>query len=119
MGTRKRTAITAITCSALLGGCGGLCSNDTVASVTSPSGAHKAVVFVRDCGATTGWSTQVSILRGSERLQNEGGNTLVVEGKTAITVSWQSASAVTLSGLSNGRLFKQERSVNGIAVTYE
>ncbi len=119
MGTHKRAAITVITCSAILGGCGELCSNATIASVTSPSGAHKAVVFVRNCGATAGWSTQVSVLRSSESVQNQAGNALVVEGKAAVTVRWQSASAVTLSGLSNGRLFKQEQSANGVSVTYE
>ena len=119
MVTHKRFAVIAVTCSAVLAGCGELCSNEPVATVMSPSGAHKAVVFTRDCGATTGWSTQVSILLGSEHLRNEGGNTLVVEGKSPVSVSWRSDSVVTLSGLSSGRLFKQEPSVNGVAVMYE
>ena len=116
---RKRAIVTAITCSAVLAGCDGLCSNEPIASVTSPSDAHKVVVFTRGCGATTGWSTQVSILRGSEHLWNESGNTLVVEGKSPVSVDWKSDSVVTLSGMSSGRLFKQERAVNGITVTYE
>ena len=113
------TLAIAVTCTAALAGCSDICANEPVSSVLSPSGANKAVVFTRDCGATTGWSTQVSILRGSELLRNEGGNTLVVEGKTPVQVTWKSDSAVTLSGASGGRLFKQERAVNGIAVVYE
>ncbi len=119
MNSLARSLAIALPYAAVLAGCGEMCANEPVASVLSPSGANKAVVFTRDCGATTGWSTQVSILRGSEQLRNEGGNTLVVEGKAPVQVTWKSDSAVTLSGAAEGRLFKQERAVNGVAVVYE
>jgi len=47
---------------ALLVGCGwgDPCGNEVLASVTSPDGGVVAVVFQRDCGATTDFSTQVS-----------------------------------------------------------
>jgi hypothetical protein len=119
MNSLARTVAFAITFAASCAGCSELCGNEVVASVSSPSGAYKAVVFTRDCGATTGWSTQVSVLRGSEQLPNEGGNTLVLEGKSPVQVTWKSESALSLSGTSGGRLFKQERVVHGIAIAYE
>ncbi len=38
----------------------GLCGNDVLSENISPSGHWKAVVSERSCGATTGFSTQVS-----------------------------------------------------------
>jgi hypothetical protein len=43
---------------ALAGGCG----NDMLATIPSPSGGRKLVIFQRACGATTGFSTQASLL---------------------------------------------------------
>jgi len=40
------------------------CGNTIVEALPSPDGSHKAVVFVRNCGATTDFSTQMSVLRG-------------------------------------------------------
>jgi hypothetical protein len=39
-----------------------LCGNDPISETPSPNGQMKVVVFQRDCGATTGFSTQVSVL---------------------------------------------------------
>ena len=50
------------------------CGDTPVQTVPSPSGSLKAVLFERDCGATTGFSSQVSILSHDENLGNEGGN---------------------------------------------
>jgi hypothetical protein len=53
---------------ALAGGCG----NDTLATISSPSGDRKLVIFQRDCGATTGFSTQASLLPAHDRLRGSG-----------------------------------------------
>lgn len=51
-----------------------LCGNAVLAEYPSPNGRLKAVVFERDCGATTDFSTQISILPSAYTLENEGGN---------------------------------------------
>ena len=51
-----------------------MCGNDIYSETLSPDGELKAVIFQRDCGATTGFSTQVSILDTDETLENDGGN---------------------------------------------
>jgi hypothetical protein len=53
---------------ALMGGCG----NDLLATIPSPRGSRKLVIFQRDCGATTGFSTQASLLPAHERLRGSG-----------------------------------------------
>src|SRR5688572_11020252 len=57
----------------------GMCRNEVLAELPAPDNRNRAVVFQRDCGATTGFSTQVSVLRGSRRLPNEGGNVFVAD----------------------------------------
>ncbi len=56
-----------------LSGCSDACSNSVVARANSPDGLHSAVMFQRDCGATTGFSTQVSVLEHGKEASG-GGN---------------------------------------------
>jgi hypothetical protein len=44
------------------------CSNQLYQQFLSENGLYKAVVFQRDCGATTGFSTQVSIIAVEDEL---------------------------------------------------
>lgn len=56
------------------------CVNDMVGQVQSPDGQFKAVIFERDCGATTDFSTQVSIVPTSTPLPDTAGNVFVADG---------------------------------------
>jgi hypothetical protein len=55
------------------------CENELVGEHTSPDGQYKAVLFVRDCGATTGFNTQVSLLRSNQHLKNGSGNLFIAD----------------------------------------
>jgi len=63
-----------------------MCGNEIVSRIASPSGSHEAVVFERDCGATTTWTAQVAVIRGGATFlerptvlrSTEGGNALVI-----------------------------------------
>lgn len=94
------------------------CENETSQTVISPSGKLKAVVFNRSCGATTGFSTQVSVMPASASLPEEGGNTLVLGGTVPLTVEWRSDASLSLSGLGEARVFNQSSSVAGVSVSY-
>ena len=48
-----------------------LCANNIICTSHSPDGKLKAVVFRRDCGATTGWSINVSVLKAKDTLHNQ------------------------------------------------
>lgn len=78
---------------------GDLCGNEVFQEVLSPDGTYKAVVFQRDCGATTGFSTQVSILKASSQLANRAGNVFAIDGHpdwTQIRVRWDGNRAMNL-----------------------
>jgi hypothetical protein len=55
------------------------CGNTIVGRQLSPDKNWKAVVFSRDCGATPGFSTHVSVLQVSRKLPDEGGNLFIAD----------------------------------------
>src|SRR2546430_16178187 len=57
---------------------GGLCANDVLGTYPAPSGHYQAILFVRNCGATTSFGTNVSVLRPGDQLGDEAGNILLV-----------------------------------------
>lgn len=76
-----------------------MCGNDIWAEYPSPNGQLKAVVFQRDCGATTGFSTQVTILEADNDLPNRAGDILIIEGHpgtVAPAASWSDDIALVL-----------------------
>ncbi len=114
-----RLKVAAISIAALLCGCDLGCENEISRSITSPSGELKVVVFHRGCGATTGFNTQVSVLKVTASLPNEGGNVLVIEGKVPLQIKWSSEGNLSVSGLSSEKVFKREPSVSGVAISYQ
>jgi hypothetical protein len=95
-----------------------MCGNRTLQAVKSPSGRLQAVAFVRDCGAATSFSTQVSIVSAREDLPNSSGNVLVVEGEVSVSLQWQSDTSLKIRGVLPAQIYKQESSVSGIQVSY-
>lgn len=56
-----RIMLAALTC--MLTGCNALCDNTLVSKHPSPDGRFVAIVFYRNCGATTPCTTEISIVR--------------------------------------------------------
>ena len=68
MTVRFGLLIVAAYCSACVDPCG----NEVISEQYSPNREFRAVVFQRDCGATTGFSAQVSVLAAKQRFLTEG-----------------------------------------------
>ncbi|HEU4384684.1 MAG TPA: hypothetical protein VFR85_14450 [Anaeromyxobacteraceae bacterium] len=88
-------------CAVLAAACD-LCRNEFVADVPFPSGRNHAVVFQRDCGATTSYSVQVSVLSSGKKLANEGGNALIADAghrdvPLQVRATWDSDRVLRLS----------------------
>jgi hypothetical protein len=54
--------------------CGSLCGNGIISEASSPGATKRAVVFESSCGATTGFSTHVSVMNAGEALPDSAGN---------------------------------------------
>lgn len=68
-----------------------MCGNEIHQQVESPDKKYKAVIFQRDCGATTGFSTQVSIIENNKDLPDKSGNIFIANGspdQNQIKIAW-------------------------------
>ena len=107
-----------------------LCGNEELETIYSPDGARKVVVFERACGATTGFSTQVSLLRAGQSLLNEPGNLFVADTNHVdlpliqapapfVAVRWLGDNELVLTYGPGARVFHSEQSLEGVTVRCE
>lgn len=102
----------------LLTGCGDLCGNQESQRIDSPSSKWTAVAFTRDCGATAGFSSQVSLVAKGSELPNESGNVLVLEASVPLTLTWSVSGDLVVHGSGNVKRFKEEGVVSGVKIHY-
>ena len=98
-----------------------MCGNEAFQEIYSPGHKYKAVVFQRDCGATTGFTTQVSVLSANEELENEGGNAYIAKNhpnETKLKVIWLAEESLEI-GNSDPKAFTKNNEVEGVSVTYK
>lgn len=105
------------------------CGNDVVAEFPSPDGTKKVVIFQRDCGATTGFSTQASLLAIGTQKPRGAGNLFVADtdrgaapsaawGGPALAVRWEGSHALILEHNRRARVFHAERQLGNIIIQY-
>ena len=88
--------------------------------VASPNNVYKAVEFSRDGGATTGFNTQVSIIKMGKKLPDKPGNIYISDGRAFITFAWISDTELHIKIRGEGyRSIKNETSYKGINIVYE
>ena len=96
-----------------------LCKNNIIKSSDSPDKFWKVVLFERDCGATTDYSSQVSLLSAGATLEDEAGNIFIAESRSeGYALTWTDTKSILISGI-KGEIFKQELSKNGISIRYQ
>jgi hypothetical protein len=106
-----------------------LCGNEASSAAPSPDRSRKLVVFERDCGATTPFSTQVSLLPiGSS--PSEAGNVFTAEdgpdapsGDDArgpvVSVRWEGPRSAVLTYPRGSRVFRAESTLDDVTIRYE
>jgi Family of unknown function (DUF5412) len=108
----------------------GMCGNQLLSEVSSPDHVYRVVVFQRDCGATTGFSTQVSVLKAKETLPNESGTLFVADtdhgkapggigGGPEVKISWVGSRSVRLTYHKNARVFFANPHFLEVSATYD
>jgi hypothetical protein len=101
------------------------CGNTVLEQVVAPDGAHRIVVFQRACGATTGFSTQASLLDPSDQLPESSGNVFIADtdhgaapsgpgGGPELRVRWLSAQRVEITHHRSARVFKSRKLMDGV-----
>jgi hypothetical protein len=109
---------------------GDVCENRRLSTVPAPSGRLEAVVFRRDCGATTEAGTQVSVLAAGQALPDHGGNAFVADadhgrapagagGGPVVEVAWEGDAALVVWHDARARVFTAEPVVEGVRIRYD
>jgi len=106
------------------------CGSRIVREVPSPNGSKRAVLFERDCGATTSFSTQVSIISVGKKLSNENGNIFIADanhdsvpvdsqGVMAVDIAWKNNQEVEITYPTRARIFLRAPDYQGIRIGYK
>jgi hypothetical protein len=61
-----------------LSSCSDMCGNSIVRRIASPDARYEAVLFERNCGATTGFATHVSVVSAGDEVTG-GGNAFAAD----------------------------------------
>ena len=105
------------------------CRNEQITDLASPGGRHHAVVFQRDCGATTGFSTQVSVLSAGAALPDSGGNVFSADGDQGrapaasgggprVSAAWLASDTLEVRYDARARVFTKEATVAGVGIRF-
>jgi hypothetical protein len=105
------------------------CGNEVLSKVEAPNGAHVAVVFERGCGATTGLSTQVSVIRRADDFRVEPafrrptlpGNALIIDSRNdrvSVRAQWLDDSHLVLRYAPGVTVHLAAPAVDGVLVQH-
>ena len=107
-----------------------LCSLLVVRRTLSPNGHREAVLYQRNCGATTDFATNLSVVSAGARIANARGNVLVADSYDGqapldsgsvihLSVKWLGDDSLLVQYDRRARLFRQELRVRGVSVRYD
>ena len=114
-----RPLVAALAAVGLLSACGDAgCKNAPTDEATSPGGSYRAVVFQRDCGATTAATTQVALIAASDSLPNAVGNIMVSDDPFPAHVTWRGSNELVIRYDRAARISKRVPKKGPVSVTY-
>lgn len=96
------------------------CGVDVFDTLTSPDGRHKAVSFGVDCGATTDFNTQLSILPATAAFDSDAyPPQLILDGKWTLAILWKDDAGLVVTIPKTVRIYKQEERAGEVFISYE
>jgi hypothetical protein len=98
----------------------GLCGTTICHVILAPGGKASAVTFERDCGATTSFSTQISIVPSGAVFSAEKYPALfAVRGNRDIIPHWHGENEITIDVPRSEEVYRSESHSNGVTIDYE
>lgn len=74
-----------------------LCSDEVVSEVTSPDGVLTATIVVRDCGATTDFTSIVNLHKRGEASDDKRGIVFVAKGRQRVFATWRNDKLLSIT----------------------
>lgn len=91
-------------------------NNKIIQSVKSPDEKYTAYIFIRDMGATTKASYQLSVFSKGTVLENESGNVFV--SYEPFNIQWKDSKHLVVTYSKESEIFKQETSYDHLIIMY-
>jgi hypothetical protein len=106
-----------------------MCGVTVVRRTPSPNGRLEAVLFERNCGATTDFGTNLSVLKRGSQIPNDPGNLLVADSDHGraplepghvirLSVDWLGSDSLIVRFDRRARVFRQDNHAHGVSVRY-
>lgn len=96
------------------------CVVEQYASSLSPDGKHIAMTYGRDCGATTGYNTQLSIAPAEVSFDPDlFPAVLILKGKLTLNLRWINEARLVVSVPKNAEQYRKEFAASGVTLEYE
>lgn len=124
-----RQVVIAFALASSVGACSDACRDRAVVTELAPGGSQRAVLFQRDCGATSGFSSQVSVTAVDATVSGLG-NAFVADtdygrakaagwGGPWLELRWISPQRLLIRYDKAARVFTRQDDVPGVKVDYE
>ncbi|MGF7177766.1 hypothetical protein [Azospirillum doebereinerae] len=96
------------------------CDATVLSSSTAPDGRTSVIVFERECGATTPFNTQASLVPvGKAFSLQKNPPFLILSGKHTLGITWATPSAVEIGIPNEVKSFKKDQSVGDFTIVYK
>jgi hypothetical protein len=98
------------------------CEEKQVIGGMSPNGQYSAIVYLRSCGATTGWSTFITVFPNSQKFKGGGKDVIYgIDGLYGISVIWLDDTHLRVDCIrcDQTKIFKQDSKWRDVTVSYE
>lgn len=92
-------------------------NNKVISEVGSPDGKYNAFYFIRDLGATTKASSQLTVLKKGKKLGDTVGNVFVTYGE--FDVEWENDNMLVVNIKKDEEIFKQLTKYKDIEIKYK
>jgi hypothetical protein len=95
------------------------CGEDVLVEQTSPGGTFVFVLHRRNCGATSGYATVLSVRYATSDFDpSSRDDVLVIDGDVSVTASWIDNNRLKVAVPKSADIFRGEQSWNGVAISY-
>lgn len=95
------------------------CDETDYRTIASPDGSLEAVVHERDCGATTPFNTQVSVVKRLPVAETSREPLFVVHGQYDLPVRWIDDSTLAVGIPAGEQVYRKDTTFDGGRVVYE
>jgi hypothetical protein len=97
----------------------GSCEDTILSDVASPGGRYVATVFERGCGATTDFSTLVSLRASGEKFDlDDQGWILSISGRHPVTLAWSADNELVVH-YPRAETFTKELTWKDVVIVYQ